>query len=124
MKNTKIFIVPFILVMFLSCNNDTNHRNKIEFQNKNSEVQDSIIKIIALLKKIQDPSNVNKGYDYRKDDLFINNVKTNIAHIGAIFALSKFTDNEKRQFVNLTRYLKLNNISSGSYDTYLKLWVF
>jgi len=122
MKICKNLIILFLLPILFSCNNK--YRNKIELQHPISEVQDSIIKITSLLEKIRDPIAVNKEYDYREGNLFVNNKQTNLTNIDTINALSKLTSYEKKEFLKLSRYLKLNDLTSGSYDTYLKLWVF
>jgi hypothetical protein len=123
MKTCKYIISLFLLLSFLSCSRNAK-RNKIDFQSDIGLVQDSIIKISSLLDKIEDPVKINKGYDFREEGLFINNIHTNAIWIDTARALAKLTKNEKRQFLHLSDFLKRNDITSGSYDPYLGLWTF
>jgi hypothetical protein len=73
MRNKHFFILILLTVGFNSCNRNEVRRNKISFNDSFETVQDALLKIIPLMEKIQEPIDVNKGYDYRDNKLFINN---------------------------------------------------
>jgi uncharacterized pyridoxamine 5'-phosphate oxidase family protein len=124
MKNNFFLVLILITALFASCNRAESMRNKINFNDNFTNVQDSLLKIIPLLKKIQEPVNINKGYDYRGDNLFVNNKPINSASLDTIPTLSKLSENEKKDFLKIAYYLRSNEITSGSYDNYLGLWLF
>ena len=102
-------------------------RDKILFKDNLRNVQDSIMKITGLLSKIQDPVVINKGYDYKFEKLFINNKSVdvkNVDSINKVQVLSILSNPEKREFINLSLYLKSNEITSGYFDRYLGVWLF
>jgi hypothetical protein len=124
MRNKHFFILILLTVGFNSCNRNEVRRNKISFNDSFETVQDALLKIIPLMEKIQEPIDVNKGYDYRDNKLFINNRAIDNVSLNTIQALSKLSNDEKKEFVNMTRYLNSNEINAGSYDNYLGLWLF
>lgn len=122
---TKFFLMLILLAMiFASCTSSDIRRNEISFNDSLTNVQDSLMKVIPLLEKIQEPININKGYDYRNDKLFVNNQAVRDVSLDTIRTLSKLSNVEKKEFINITRYLHSNEISSASYDSYLDLWLF
>ncbi len=124
MKNKYILMLILLTMIFASCNSSDTRRNKISFNDSVTNVQDSLLKVIPLLEKIQEPININKGYDYREDKLFVNNRIVGDVSLDTIQSLSKLSNGEKKEFINITRYLHSNEINSGSYDNYLGLWLF
>lgn len=123
MNICRYVIILFLLFSFCACNRNAK-RNKINFQSNLVQVQDSIIRILTLLNKLKDPVRLNKGYDFREDSLFINDRSVNVAQLDTTNALSALTSEERRQLLKLINFLKVNNMSAGSYDTYLGLWTF
>ncbi|MES2108530.1 MAG: hypothetical protein V4577_07280 [Bacteroidota bacterium] len=112
-----------IIILFTSCRLSP-FRNKILFKNSIADVEKSINEIIELLNKVKDPITINKDYDFREDTLFVNGVHVISTSIDTISALSKLSRRERLRFVDLSKVLKLNNITAASFDTYLNLWVF
>lgn len=124
MKNKYFLMLILLAMIFASCNSSDIRRNEISFNDSITNVQDSLLKVIPLLEKIQKPVNINKGYDYRNDKFFVNNRTVDDVSLDTIQTLSKLSNGEKKEFINITRYLHSNEINSGSYDSDLGLWLF
>jgi hypothetical protein len=127
MKNYIKSLIIILITICNSCNMDNANRDKIVFKDNLRNVQDSIVKITGLLSKLQDPVSINKGYNYKFEKLFINNKvvdNKNVYSIDKAQVLSALTNSEKLEFINLSLYLKSNEITSGYFDQYLGIWLF
>lgn len=124
MKNTLFIITTTLTIIFSSCSRNDNLRNRIYFDDKTSNIQTSLLRIIPLLKKVSSPININKGYGYDGENLSVNNSLVTGQLIDTIKVLSKLNQNEKRDFVEIVRYLRTNEIYSGWFDDYLGVWLF
>jgi len=125
MKRYNYFLILILsIVIFASCNRMDSKRDKIIFNDKSLSIRDSLLKIIPLLNKIQNNDIFNKGYDYRRDSLYINNQFFDVKEINSLQALSRLDTNEKKELAKIANYLYKNEIAAGSFDKYLSLWLF
>ncbi len=130
MKKANSFMVIFVLTCFnYSCYySNPVERNHVVFKDQIKNVQDSLIKMRALLKKLPiDIKGLNTRYFFENEVLFINSEpcgKIDSFKIDTVKVLSKFSNNEKMQFLILAKYLQRNYITCGYFDLSANLWLF
>jgi hypothetical protein len=128
MKTVKKISIVFLTLMFFSCYKNPVERNTIVFKDKNQEVEDSIVKLTELLKKFPKSNTVfNTNYYFEENKFFINNSYVGDYHnlnLDTIKSFSKYNSSERTQFINITKFLNENYLSSGYLDDYLDQWSF
>ena len=122
-NNCFLYMILFTCVL-LSCNPGNFRRDKLHFNENNESVKDAILKVIPLLNKLQNSLDVSKGYDFRNDSFYVNNQLITDTNIDSAEQLSKLEKTEKKELLRVIKFLKGNELTSGSYDSYLSLWLF
>ena len=133
MRSFEIFVIASCILFFpalSSCQRIDPARNKIVFNDKFEVVQDSLIRMQALLKKLPKTFRINYFVD-QQGYLYVNNTKLGLLK-GAInsplirkdMSFEKFTDKEFKSFFWLMSFLVKNHISSSSFEPSIQSFVF
>jgi hypothetical protein len=135
MKKIQVLILiiassSMLFPMLSSCQRIDPARNKIVFNDKFDVVQDSLIKMQSLLKKLPKTFRINYFVDPQAY-LYVNNTKLGLLR-GAInnprirkdMSFENFSDEEYRSFFLLMSFLANNYIKSASFEPSVKSFVF
>ena len=133
MKKIQILIIALYALSFpmlSSCQQIDPARNKIVFNDKFEVVQDSLIKMQALLKKLPKTFRINYFVDPQAY-LYVNNTKLGLLR-GAInnsrirkdMSFANFSDKEYKSFFWLMSFLANNYINSASFEPSVRSFVF
>lgn len=101
--------------LFSSCYYNAAERNKISFKDKIDNVEVALSKMEALIKKLPSNQDFNINYEIKDNFIEVNNGpgRGDSASYYTNRALRVLTASESKQFVELAKYLKRNNITAG-----------
>ncbi|RKR82455.1 hypothetical protein BDD43_2635 [Mucilaginibacter gracilis] len=127
MEKQHFFILAILGFIWGGCNNNPVERNTIVFRNNTNHVQDSLIRMNELMRKLPGSNGCNISYEFNEDTIKINGcpgrTQDEIKADSSI-AYSKFNRNEKSEFISLAHYLKRNYITAGYSYYNTKLWMY
>lgn len=128
MKHKVISLIFAASTLCVGCYKNAIERSTIVFKDSVQNVQDSLLvmqKLLSAMPKSQTPLNTN--YYYQENDLYINNLNVgnpDSVLLDTVQGFVNFSDQQKKQFVLLSKYLMRNYITSGYLDDSGNLWFF
>jgi len=128
MKNFKQILVYFLTASMYNCNLGRIHLNKIVFQDNVINVQDSLLEMQGLIKKLPpNIENFNTNYGFENEALIVNGIPGKSTDSSIVYsneALQKLPTHERDIFLKLAKYLKRNFITAGYIDQQSNLCLF
>lgn len=121
---TRLFIGSIILLTY-ACSQSSSERDHISFKTPVKSIEDSIIQMNNLMKKLPvEAEMINYFFDY-ENSLYVNNLK-----LGKLesfnpdtFAVFKsMTAKEKKNFLTIALFLRENEISGNHFDDLFNTW--
>jgi hypothetical protein len=123
MQRSRLFIVLTLVLICYSCNQSKDF-DTIKFSDT-EKVYDSIIRLNNLFSKLSDSAyHKQKNYEFSSDTLYINEEKITDFTIDNAEVLKEYNTIEKREIVNLIKFLKLHDIQAAGLDTQAGLWFY